>query len=87
MAPPRKQVRVATSLTTGPDTAGVVKAMRDLLGLSQERFAAKVGLKQQQISAYETGLHAINLLTLAEMADKAGVRLDVTVRIAGGAGE
>jgi transcriptional regulator with XRE-family HTH domain len=62
-----------------------VKAMREVLGLSQDRFAAKVGLKQQQISAYENRHHAASLTTLAEIATKAGVRLSVTVHAPGGA--
>ena len=85
MAAPRKKAQGALSLTTRPDTADVMKAMRDLLGLSQDRFAAKVGMKQQQISAYENRHHSVSLVTLAEIADKAGVRLEVTVHAPGGA--
>lgn len=85
MAAPRKKSTGATSLTTGPDSAEVMKAMRDVLGLSQDRFAAKVGLKQQQISAYENRNHSASLVTLAEIAEKAGVRLEVTVHAPGGA--
>ena len=79
MAAPRKKSTGATSLKTGPDSAEVMKAMRDVLGLSQDRFAAKVGLKQQQISAYENRNHSASLGTLAEIAAKAGVRLEVTI--------
>jgi transcriptional regulator with XRE-family HTH domain len=85
MAAPRKKSTGATSLTTGPDSADVMKAMRDVLGLSQDRFAAKVGLKQQQISAYENRTHSASLVTLAEIAAKAGVRLEVTVHVPRGA--
>lgn len=81
----RKQPTTAASLTTALDPSDMLKAMRDLLGLSQESFAAKVGLKRQQISAYENRHHSPGVDKLAEIAAKAGVRIKVIVEAPGGA--
>ena len=64
---------------TGLDTADMLKAIRDVLGLSQ------VGMKRQQISAYENRHHSPSIKTLADIAAKAGVRIDVTIHAPGGA--
>ena len=85
MAPPLKQAAGVKSLTTALDTADVLKAIRDVLGLSQESFAAKVGMKRQQISAYENSHHSASLDKLSEIAVKAGVRIEVTIHAPGGA--
>ncbi len=85
MAAPSKQPAGVPSLTTALDTADMLKAMRDVLGLSQDNFAAKVGMKRQQISAYENRHHSASLTTLAEIAVKAGVRIEVTIHAPGGA--
>ncbi len=62
------------------DGGAVLKAMRGALGLSQERFAELVGMKRQQLSAYENGHHSPGLDTLREVAVKAGLRVEVTIR-------
>ena len=85
MAAPSKQAVESPSLTTGLDTSDMLKAIRDVLGLSQEAFAAKIGMKRQQISAYENRHHSPSVSTLAEIAAKAGVRVEVTVHAPGGA--
>lgn len=79
MAAPLKKPAGVASLTTGLDTGAMLKAIRDVLGLSQESFAEKVGMKRQQISAYENGHHSPSVTTLAEIAAKAGVRMEVTI--------
>ena len=62
------------------DAGAVLKAMRAALGLSQERFAELVGMKRQQLSAYENGHHSPGLDKLRDVAAKAGLRVEVTVR-------
>ena len=47
------------------DAASIFKSMRAVLGLSQERFAELVGMKRQQVSAYENGHHSATIDTLA----------------------
>lgn len=64
----------------GLDSGAILKAMRQALGLSQERFAELVGMKRQQLSAYENGHHSAGVDTLAEIAKKADLAVDVTVR-------
>lgn len=61
------------------DSGAILKAMRQALGLSQERFAELVGMKRQQLSAYENGHHSAGVDTLAEIAAKAGIEVTVTV--------
>ena len=82
-----KKSPAAPSLTTELDAPEVLKAMRDLLGLSREEFALKVGMKRQQLSAYENRHHSPGVDKLAEIAAKAGVRIRVTVEAPGGSGE
>lgn len=60
-------------------TGSILKAMRQALGLSQERFAELVGMKRQQLSAYETGLHTPGVDKLATIAKRAGIEVNVTV--------
>ena len=48
-----------------------VAALRDRLGLSQQEFARRLGVRQQTVSEWETGQHAPRgaskrVLTLAE---------------------
>lgn len=88
MAAPSKKPIGKPALTTTLAPADMLKAMRDLLGLSQEAFAAKVGMKRQQISAYETGQYSPGIDTLADIAAKAGVRVEVVIhapKVAGAA--
>ena len=72
MAAPSKQPAGVPSLMTGLDTADMLKAIRDVLGLSQESFAAKVGMKRQQISAYENRHHSPSIKTLADISSQGG---------------
>ena len=81
MAAPTKKPIGVGSLSTPLQPSAMLKAMRDLLGLSQENFAQRVGLKRQQISAYERGSTAPNITTLAEIADKAGVDIEVVIKL------
>lgn len=67
------------------DSGAILKAMRQALGLSQERFAELVGMKRQQVSAYENGHHSAGVLTLSEIASRAGIEVEVTVRRKGAA--
>ena len=66
------------------DAAAIFKAMRATLGLSQEKFAELVGMKRQQVSAYENGHHSATIDTLAEVASRAGLTIDVRVRVGDG---
>lgn len=79
MAPPRARPSGQVTVTTPLDTADMLRAMRDVLGLSQERFAERVGLQRQQISAYENRRHSPSLSTLAEIAEKAGIHIAVAI--------
>jgi len=81
---PKKSV-AAPSLATELDAPDILKAMREVLGLSREEFSAKVGMKRQQLSAYENRHHSPGVDKLAEIAAKAGVRIKVIVEASGGA--
>ena len=64
---------------TAFDDAAVLKGMREALGLSQENFANLIGMKRQQLSSYENKHHTPGVQTVADMAAKAGLRVEVTI--------
>lgn len=75
-----KPASETVGLTSEFDAPQVLKAMRKAAGLSQERFAELVGVARQQLSAYENGHHSPGLDKLAEMAEKAGLKLVVQIK-------
>lgn len=67
------------ALKTAFDDADALKAMREALGLSQERFAELIGMQRQQLSAYENRRHTAGVRHLAELASRAGCRLQILI--------
>lgn len=70
---------IKRTLKTAFDDADALKAMRDLTGLSQEKFAELVGMQRQQLSAYENRRHTVGVRHLAELAERAGYRLQILI--------
>jgi predicted nucleotidyltransferase/DNA-binding XRE family transcriptional regulator len=71
-----------TGLMTSEDlTAGaLLRQARQRAGLSQVELAAKAGVTQSVISAYESGHRQPSLPTLATLIEAAGYELAATVR-------
>lgn len=53
-----------------------IRAIRKKLGLTQEQFASRLGIKRSLVGAYEEGRAEPRLELLAKMADLAGIALD-----------
>jgi uncharacterized protein len=66
--------------TTRLDTAAeVVRRARTAAGLTQAELAARAGVTQSVISAYESGRREPAVPTLARLVEAAGMRLDLGV--------
>ncbi|MCP3973950.1 MAG: helix-turn-helix transcriptional regulator [bacterium] len=57
--------------------AGLIRSARDLAGLTQSELAARAGVTQQAISAYETGRMDPTLDTLTKLIEAAGLEMRV----------
>ncbi|HEX9033229.1 MAG TPA: helix-turn-helix domain-containing protein [Streptosporangiaceae bacterium] len=71
----------------GPDrqsAAAVLRAARKRAGLSQVELAARAGVTQSVISAYESGRRQPSLATLAALVEASGYELEVSVQEAPG---
>ncbi|MDD3008869.1 MAG: helix-turn-helix transcriptional regulator [Arcobacter sp.] len=53
-----------------------VKLIREALGLSQEKFAEKIGIKQRTLSYIESGTYNINYQFLRHLIQSYGVNID-----------
>jgi transcriptional regulator with XRE-family HTH domain len=68
-------------MTPEPESAGsLLRQARKGAGLSQEELAARAGVTQSVISAYESGRRQPAIPTLAALIDAAGYELVVDVR-------
>lgn len=56
-----------------------IKALRKRLGLSQEKFAEKIGLSQGYVSELETGKKPISIDAVSDIASKTGANTDFLV--------
>lgn len=56
-----------------------LKKLRDEIGISQEEFAKKMGLKQKTYCNYENGTTEPKIELLCKMADFYGVSMDYLV--------
>lgn len=71
----------------GPDrqsAAAVLRAARKRAGLSQVELAARAGVTQSVISAYESGRRQPSLPTLTALVEASGYELEVSVQEAPG---
>jgi transcriptional regulator with XRE-family HTH domain len=59
---------------------GKLKALRSSLGLSQEKFAERLGITRASLSAYEEGRAEPNLTLIEKIADLTHVSIDSLVR-------
>lgn len=57
--------------------AGLIRSARDLANLTQSELAARAGVSQQAISAYETGRMDPTLETLMRLVEAAGLEMRV----------
>jgi transcriptional regulator with XRE-family HTH domain len=57
--------------------AGLIRSARDMAGLTQAELAARAGVTQQAVSAYETGRMDPTLDTLTNLIDAAGLEMRV----------
>lgn len=62
------------------DIRGKLKTLRGSMGLSQEKFAERLGITRASVSAYEEGRAEPNLTLLEKIADLASVSIDSLVR-------
>jgi transcriptional regulator with XRE-family HTH domain len=62
------------------DIRGKLKTLRGSMGLSQEKFAERLGITRASVSAYEEGRAEPNLTLLEKIADLANVSIDSFVR-------
>lgn len=46
-----------------------IRKRRELMGISQEKFALKIGMDRTYYSAVENGKHNITILSLAKITD------------------
>ncbi len=53
-----------------------VKLIREALGLSQEKFVEKIGIKQRTLSYIESGTYSINYQFLRHLIQSYGVNID-----------
>jgi transcriptional regulator with XRE-family HTH domain len=60
--------------------SGKLKALRSSLGLSQEKFAERLGITRASVSAYEEGRAEPNLTLIEKIADLTHVSIDSLVR-------
>lgn len=57
--------------------AGLIRSARDIAGLTQAQFAARAGVTQQAVSAYETGRMDPTVDTLLRLIEAAGLEMRV----------
>jgi len=62
------------------DSAGTLRAARTAAGLTQTELAARAGVTQSVISAYEAGHREPSLRTLRRLVRATGHRLDLSLR-------
>ena len=74
-----KKTLARRPLRTEFDDADALKAMRQVLGLSQEKFAELLGMHRQQLSAYENSRHSAAVRHLRDLATRAGCRLEIII--------
>lgn len=79
MAEKSKKALARKPLRTEFDDADAFRAMRQALGMSQEKFADLLGMHRQQLSAYENGRHTAGVRHLRELAARAGCRLEIVI--------
>jgi transcriptional regulator with XRE-family HTH domain len=60
--------------------SGKLKALRGSLGLSQEKFAERLGITRASVSAYEEGRAEPNLTLIEKISDITNVSIDSLVR-------
>jgi transcriptional regulator with XRE-family HTH domain len=60
--------------------SGKLKALRGSLGLSQEKFAERLGITRASVSAYEEGRAEPNLTLIERIADLNNISIDNLVR-------
>ena len=60
--------------------SGKLKALRSSLGLSQEKFAERLGITRASVSAYEEGRAEPNLTLIEKIADLTHVSIDSLIR-------
>ncbi len=72
----KKKISTFDTSDTGPRAVG--RRLREVRGfdMSQEEFAAKLGISQSQLSKYERGLIAPPANVLASLKTKFGVSID-----------
>jgi transcriptional regulator with XRE-family HTH domain len=63
-------------MTTRNLNGATVRVVRDLLGISQEDLAARVGITQGALSNIERGVHGTNPDTNRKLATAMGVPLE-----------
>jgi transcriptional regulator with XRE-family HTH domain len=62
------------------DIRGKLKTLRSSMGLSQEKFAERLGITRASVSAYEEGRAEPNLTLLEKIADLTSISIDSLVR-------
>ena len=60
--------------------SGKLKTLRSSMGLSQEKFAERLGITRASVSAYEEGRAEPNLTLIEKIANYANVSIDSLVR-------
>jgi DNA-binding XRE family transcriptional regulator len=78
--PPTTVPEVITAVNVGP----VLRALRELRGISQKELAARVGISSGQMSQIETGRYVPSLEALPAILAKLDARLEIALNEGGG---
>jgi len=60
------------------DFAEMIRTRRKALGLSQEKLAERIGVKQMAISRYESGMFPKDNAVIDQLADALGITIAAT---------
>jgi transcriptional regulator with XRE-family HTH domain len=66
-------------MTVAFNTAAAIKSLRGTTGLTQTEFARLVQMSQADLSKYESGVHSMTMRRLAEVAERIGVEISLTL--------